>query len=357
VGLLAGVAVRHRGGCTPWIEDGVVEALPQGRRLQARRSNWIHRPRSATGLLLIALFAGCSQAGMPGLNAIDDGGAPAGGAHSGVGTADGGVDGVQTPTTGEGGAPDHSSASLFEGLWKAVEQSPNPCERDGTEPLTRFVRLRRGAAGSLKLARLGLDVPKDELLDPAYEECSVTLQLEGEIASAMPYFYTPRRLDEYGLSADALQISVVHDDFSLVGEELHEHRINSADMGFGRHDCAGAYDISYLRSHDGDSPQAVPRSPLHISGDWRTVKRGASGSPLTELDVHFNQVDSSVTATCLLGHTVALVLTGNLSGSHLRGTYQTNISAGPTDFDLTFSSDELRFNGTWGKDNVWQGVW
>ena len=251
--------------------------------------------------------------------------------------------------------PNGSSPSILEGLWVATEDKPS-CEHLGTEPRRRFVRLRRSAAG-LELVRLGLDVPNDELNDPGYEECRAPLQLDGEVATAKPYFCSPRRLDKDGFASDALQIVVAEDEFSLAGAELREHRVNSADLGYGRHDCPGTYNLSYQRSDDDDSPHAIPRTPPHVAGDWRSISRGADGSPLSELEIHFDQVGATVSGDCFVSPIFAISLRGTLTGSHLCGTYTTSTNPEPTPIDLTFSADEFRFNGTWSKDGVWQGVW
>jgi hypothetical protein len=293
------------------------------------------------------LLAGCGDA-LGSHDAVT--GAGAGGSRSGSFNEDSNV-------AGEGGTQDDSRGSEWLGLWEAIEQERNPCEDEGSGPATRLVRLRRRTDGALELARLALDVPDNEVRDPGYEECVTTLDVVGQTGSAPPYFCSPRRLNASGIPTDALQVSIVEDKFSLNGAQLHERRVNSADVGYGRHDCAGTFEVLYRRSERDDSVPLEPSPTLDVGRHWRAVQRDASGLPFVEMELALEQAGTEVKAQYLLGETVYLYLRGRLRGTHFDGWYNTSLGPDQKPVRLDFSADGTRFNGSYGERGIWQGVW
>jgi hypothetical protein len=301
----------------------------------------------------------CGQSGAASDADQGDGGAAGGEravADGAAGSPDVGAAGMQQASDLGGGAGRTSQEvpSPIEGLWETAKLPADRCEDYRTQPSSRFLRVRRTVGGTLELVQLALGVPSNELNDPGYEPCSAPLAPDGAKARITePYTCATIARNPNGTASQQPVFRKIDtDELTLVGETLHEHRVDSAE--YGNYDCPGVRDFSYTRSNKDRSGQlSLTRSPS-VKGYWRTTQ-GLRESPGLYVELDLEQTGLKVEGTFQITSYDSGTLSGVLSGTRLRGMEVQN-AGDPSPFEFVFSADGKRFVGTVGKVVVWNGA-
>ncbi len=273
-----------------------------------------------------------------------------------TGGASGGAESTAPIGDAQGGASPGSDSppSPFEGLWVSAKLPADLCEDYGTEPSSRFLRVRHNGKGVLEVVQLARRVPINELDDPGYEQCSAQLVVDADHAeTAEAYFCASIARNPNGTaSMQSVFVKVLTDELVLTDSTLHEHRVASDQ--YSTYDCPGVHDFSYVRSNADQSGQlSLTRTPS-IAGAWRTTQ-GVTNSPGLYVDLDLEQVSLKVTGTFTITWQDSGTLNGVLTGTHLRGMMVEN-SGDPKPFDFAFSANGKRFVGTYGTIGVWNGA-